>query len=360
MADGSDANDAVNKGQLDSAISGLSWKNPAVVLKIKSDADQSETPPTAGSAGEAWVVNNWGGIYNDGDIIEWSGTAWVVIVANSGGEPPDGTRAVVIGASAAGSFAGYENDIATYSASGDSWSFEQVAENDALLINGDSSIYENSGYTYNGSAWVQFTGAGQINAGNGLTKDGNTLNVGEGSGITVSADAVAAKLESTGGLEIGSGSGIQIKINDTPDTLDVDLNGLKVVGVPSLFKINGTAVGASVTAANLDSVVDGSEVGSSRHIHNNIYYTETELGSTTGGSEGASLIGTDSKTNLGASTTVEGCLEDLNTKNPSKRSSGDGNPNGVVSGAVGDLYVDTTNDIPYVNVTGANTGWVVL
>jgi hypothetical protein len=39
--------------------------------------------------------------------------------------------------------------------------------------------------------FAQFSGAGQITAGNGLTKTGNTLNVGAGTGIAVSADDVA-------------------------------------------------------------------------------------------------------------------------------------------------------------------------
>lgn len=39
--------------------------------------------------------------------------------------------------------------------------------------------------------WVQFNGAGTITAGAGLTKTGNTLDVGAGNGISVAADSVA-------------------------------------------------------------------------------------------------------------------------------------------------------------------------
>jgi len=39
--------------------------------------------------------------------------------------------------------------------------------------------------------WTQFSGAGQITSGAGLTKTGNTLDVGAGTGITVAADTVA-------------------------------------------------------------------------------------------------------------------------------------------------------------------------
>lgn len=40
-------------------------------------------------------------------------------------------------------------------------------------------------------AFAQFSGAGQITAGNGLTKTGNTLNVGAGTGLTANADDIA-------------------------------------------------------------------------------------------------------------------------------------------------------------------------
>jgi hypothetical protein len=42
-----------------------------------------------------------------------------------------------------------------------------------------------------GLTWVQFSGGGMVNGGAGLTKTGNTLDVGAGVGITVAADTVA-------------------------------------------------------------------------------------------------------------------------------------------------------------------------
>ena len=99
------ADAAVSKAYVDNPLSGLKWKSPVGVLRVKSDDDQNGVDPTAGSVGEAWLVNNWA-TETDGDIVEWSGSAWVTILANSGGEPPDGTRIMVTGTGAAGSFVG--------------------------------------------------------------------------------------------------------------------------------------------------------------------------------------------------------------------------------------------------------------
>lgn len=272
--------EATSKSYVDNLVSGLTWKEPVEVMEMISDADQSGVDPTASATGEAWVVNNWS-TQTDGDIVEWDGAAWQVIVTNSGGEPPDGTRVVVTDGTAAGSFAGEEGEIATYDATGNSWSFEDPTDGWAVLVVGTGGVFENTSWVWDDTPgeWVQFSGAGQINAGAGLTKSGNTLNVGTGDGITVNADSIEVDLDAADpGLEFNGASpdgalrvqvdgahgiirgtsGLEIEIDDTPDTLDVDADGLKVVGLPSLFKINDTAVGATVTAPNLDTLTDGS------------------------------------------------------------------------------------------------------
>lgn len=195
--------DIVHKKYVDDiAAYGVTWKEPVQVLKIKSDATQSGSPPTAGAAGEAWVVDTWGGGYNDGDIVEWSGTAWNVVVANSGSEPPDGTRVLVIGASAAGSFATHENDFAVYAASTNTWSFVDAADGDAVLVIGENSIYENKGYVYDSSdgAWIQFAGMGLYSAGDGIDITSSTISVELGA--------------SPHGLEF-SGGALQVHEDDT-------------------------------------------------------------------------------------------------------------------------------------------------
>jgi hypothetical protein len=113
-------------------------------------------------------------------------------------------------------------------------------------------------------------------------------------GIDVTASGIEVDLAAagagTGGLEFdGSGdlqvkvngsegivlgaNGVAIEIDDTPDTLDVGVSGLKVVGLPSLFKINDVAVGATVTAANFDTLTDGSNADS-LHVHASAEATE--------------------------------------------------------------------------------------
>jgi len=119
-------------------------------------------------------------------------------------------------------------------------------------------------------------------AGAGLDLTNNTPSVNVGDGLAISADDVVVDLASNSGLGFDSGdlqvetvstgaiektaSGLQVKIDGTVETLEADVDGLKVKGVPALFLINDVAVGADVTAANLDTLTDGSNADA-LHVH---------------------------------------------------------------------------------------------
>jgi len=115
-----------------------------------------------------------------------------------------------------------------------------------------------------GTGGLEFDGSGdlQVNAdttaGTELTSNGVAIDLAATNpGLTFESGDLAVQVSGSQGI-IRTASGIAIEIDDTPDTLDVDADGLKVVGLPSLFKVNDTAVGATVTAPNLDTLTDGS------------------------------------------------------------------------------------------------------
>lgn len=90
---------------------------PADVLKMVDDSLVTAPTLVAADAGKAYVVAGTGGdwsTFDIGDVVEWSGTAWVLIVAAVEAEVAVGTRAVIVPASAAGSFSGEEEKVLEY------------------------------------------------------------------------------------------------------------------------------------------------------------------------------------------------------------------------------------------------------
>jgi len=196
-------------------------------------------------------VKNWLTQTSDGDIVEWSGTAWVVIQVDTGGEPADGTRVIVKATGAAGSFSGQANKVSTYDATANTWSHAAAADGWAALVIGNGGVWSDTGWTYTGSAWVQFTGAGQINAGSGLTKDGNTLNVGRGDGISVGNDTVNVDLTATN-------PGLELTGTSPNKTLQVQADGAHGI----VRGASGVEIELAATAAKGGLVVDSDGVRS--------------------------------------------------------------------------------------------------
>lgn len=231
LANGTNPTDAVTYSQLQSVAAGISWLDPVAVINLISDADQGGSPPSSPSAGDAYIVNNWGITYTNGDLIEWDGSAWNVVVAGSSEIPADGLRVVVTSSGAGGTFAGKENSLMQYDTSG-GWVVFNVQDGDAVLVNGENGYYENYGYTYDssGPSWVQFAGPNVVGDGDGLSKSGNVMNVNFGDGITNVSDYVTVDLDSNPGLQL-SGTTPDKKLSVLPNNaagIDVTASGVEV------------------------------------------------------------------------------------------------------------------------------------
>ena len=125
--------------------------------------------------------------------------------------------------------------------------------------------------------WQTLSGAASVVTATGASGGGvlGKATFDTDTGLSVSTGIVTINLESDGGLQFdASAKGIEVKVADA-NTLATTASGLDVTGVPTLFKINGTAVGSTVTAANLDTVTDGSNADA-LHIHTALAVTESQ------------------------------------------------------------------------------------
>lgn len=106
--------------------------------------------------------------------------------------------------------------------------------------------------------FVQFTGAYQVIAGAGLTKTGNTLDVGAGDGIAADADAVRVRLAANQGLAFASGEiGVQV---DNTRAMFLSAGGLLQVGLDTTQALytNGSGELVVVADSNYGMSIDAS------------------------------------------------------------------------------------------------------
>jgi hypothetical protein len=162
-----DSTDAATKGYVDTAVVGIDWK-ASVRAATTSDITLSSD-------------------LENGDVVDG-----VTLVT--------GDRVLVKNQST-----GSQNGIYVVKASGapdrstDADSGTEVTANFAVFVE-EGTVNADSGFTLtnNGAitigttalVFTQFTGLGQVTAGDGLTKTGNTLNVAAGTGISITGDAV--------------------------------------------------------------------------------------------------------------------------------------------------------------------------
>lgn len=263
--------DAANRDYVDAVAQGLAWKTP-----VRAVATSAIT-----LSGEQTIDS-------------------VSVVT--------GNRVLVTGQS--GSSAAATNGI--YVVASGSWS--RADDAGAGELNAGSAVFVTEGTSYADSQWVlttnnpivvgttpiifaQFGGGSSYSAGSGLNLVGTTfsvkgdatkaINVDASAGVQVVADTnYALSIDSSTGLRVKADANFGLSINATDGLrVDVDANGgvefnsgdlrvkiasadelassssgLAVVGVPSQFKVGGSATSANVTATNLNALTDSSSV----------------------------------------------------------------------------------------------------
>lgn len=228
------ANDFTSKSYVDSLVTGLKWRKPVCVLKLVGNATVATINGLGTVAGDAYVVTDAGQLTRGtldvvaGDLVEDNGTIWVKIVSGVGGYVASGTRAVLAGPSDTALISPYTDNtdngkIVSFSGSSNTGTDTSEAnDGSAVLVCAEGSLYENSGYVFDGTVstgeWTQFTGAGQINAGTGLTKVGNTINVGTSTSIGGNENSIYVNTDGINDTHIDWGTGAnQVSMDDVPD-----------------------------------------------------------------------------------------------------------------------------------------------
>jgi hypothetical protein len=238
LATPTDATDAANKGYVDAAVVGIDWKasvraatTAAVTLATGLEDGDSLDGVTLATGNRVLVKNQADATENGIYVVKASGA-------------PDRSTDADTSSEITASFAVFVEEGTVNADSG--WTLT----NNGTITVGSSEL-----------VFTQFTGLGQVTAGAGLTKTGNTLNIGAGTGITVNADTI----ENSGVLSI-TGTANQITASASTGAITLSgpqdlhsgatpaFSGVTVGSVTLTDALIGTAIAtASDSATTIDS-----------------------------------------------------------------------------------------------------------
>jgi hypothetical protein len=178
-----------NKAYVDSVANGLSWKDAA---RVATTANIDLSAPGAAIDGVT---------LSSGDrVLVWKQTN----ASQNGVYTFNGAAAAMTRVDDLDTGAEFLS-AALFVSAGASWGDTGfVCTNDTAPAVGSDNI-----------EFVQFTGAYQVIAGAGLSKTGNTLDVGAGNGIIADADAVRVSLAANKGLAFDGAGAIEVQVDNT-------------------------------------------------------------------------------------------------------------------------------------------------
>lgn len=250
-------NEVITKSYFDAYAQGVSWKQSVVYIATADDTGMTLAGMTNGSTYTG--IDNQGASYTL-SVLAGQRFLWLQSIANSATGHVDNGVYVVQQAGAPVRALDFDtpNEIkgaAIFVQGGRFYDSGWVCLTDGPTI-GTTAI-----------AFSQFTGLGQVNAGLGLTKSVNTLNVGAGNGIAVADDTVAVKLNATTpGLAVdGSGLSVLRKSNggvgvDAGGIFVSTANGVQVDGSGNVsIKLNSSNPGLTADGAGLSAKLDSAD-----------------------------------------------------------------------------------------------------
>lgn len=201
-----DANDALRLVDLENEVANLNWQDDVLAVQVDDTLDPGASP----SEGARYIITdsaalnaNFGTItgLEDGDIVEFDGTDWQVAFDVSAS-----------GADAAGTLAASQADEKFYR------------------------------YNVAGSSWNTFTGLEALNAGIGLVKAGNVIDVNMGAGVAqLPSDEVGIDCGPTGGLYLADPSTGDASTN-TDAVLSLLLDGTTLVTSATGVKVGESGI----------------------------------------------------------------------------------------------------------------------